>query len=140
LNVLYGSAYGSTSTLPAQERYFIGGINTIRGFKNFTISPKDPTTEGLTGGNQAWWVNNEILFPLYEQLRMRGLVFFDAGNNLNENYYFADLFRTRIYTAAGVGIRFQSPFGNIRLEWGFNLNPHEGEKSQVLGFTAGSSF
>jgi outer membrane protein insertion porin family len=140
LNVLYGSAFGSTSTLPAQERYYLGSINTIRGFKNFTISPKDPTTGGLTGGNQAWFANNEILFPLYEQLRMRGLVFFDAGNNLNENSSFVDLFSTRIYTAAGVGLRFQSPLGAIRVEWGFNLNPHQGEKSQVLGFTAGTSF
>lgn len=138
-SVLYGASYGSTPVLPAQERYYLGGLNTIRGFKNFSISPKDPAG-GLTGGNQAWFVNTEILFPVYEQLRMRGLVFFDIGNNLNENSSFLDLFSTHLYRSAGVGIRFQSPLGAIRLEWGFNLAPLQGEKSQVLGFTAGTAF
>jgi outer membrane protein insertion porin family len=139
-NVLYGDSFGDTPNLPAQERFFLGGINTIRGFRNFTVSPKDPGTGGLTGGNKAWYTNTEILFPLYEQLRMRGLVFFDVGNVLNENNKFSDLFATRLYRAAGVGLRFQSPIGAIRLEWGVNLSPRDGEKSQVLGFTAGSAF
>jgi outer membrane protein insertion porin family len=139
-SVLYGESYGKTPNLPAQERFFLGGINTIRGFRNFTISPKDPTTGGLTGGNKAWFANTEILFPLYEQLRMRGLVFFDIGNNLDESSSFQDLFSKRMYRSAGVGLRFMSPLGAIRVEWGFNLSPREGEKSQVLGFTAGSSF
>jgi outer membrane protein insertion porin family len=139
-SVLYGDSFGTTPNLPAQERFFLGSINTIRGFRNFTISPKDPKTDGLTGGNKAWFTNTEILFPLYEQLRMRGLVFFDIGNNLDESSSFVDLFSTRMYRAVGVGLRFMSPLGAIRVEWGFNLSPKPGEKSQVLGFTAGTAF
>ena len=138
--LLYGESFGSTPNLPAQERFFLGGINTIRGFRNFTISPKDPITEGLTGGNKAWYTSTEVLFPLYEQLRMRGVVFFDIGNNLDESSTFGDLFTTRMYRALGVGLHFMSPLGAIRLEYGFNLSPQQGEKTGVLAFTAGSSF
>jgi outer membrane protein insertion porin family len=139
-NVLYGNSFGSTPNLPVQERFFLGGINTIRGFRTFTISPKDPTTDGATGGNKAWYANTEVLFPLYEQLKMRGVVFLDIGNNLAESSTFGDLFTKRMYRAAGVGIHFMSPLGAIRLEYGFNLSPQQGEKMGAIAFTAGSSF
>ncbi len=138
-SVLYAESFGDTPALPAQERYYLGSINSIRGFRNFTISPKD-ANGGLTGGNKAWFTNTEVLFPLYEQLRLRGLVFFDIGNNLAEDSTFGDLFTKRLYRSAGIGMRFMSPLGAIRVEWGFNLSPKQGEKAQVLGFTAGSSF
>ena len=139
-NLLYGDSFGSTPNLPAQERFFLGGINTIRGFRTFTISPKDPTTDGATGGNKAWYTNTEVLFPLYEQLKMQGVVFFDIGNNLGESSTIGDLFTKRMYRAAGVGIHFMSPLGAIRLEYGFNLSPQQGEKAGAIAFTAGSSF
>ncbi len=76
----YGEAFGETPLLPVQERFFLGGPNTLRGFRNFTVSPKD-AAGGLTGGNKAYFVNTELIFPLYEAMRLRGLVFFDVGNN-----------------------------------------------------------
>jgi outer membrane protein insertion porin family len=139
-SMLYGDSFGSTPNLPAQERYFLGGINSIRGFRTFSISPKDPTTDGATGGNKAWFTNTEVLFPLYEQLKMRGVVFFDIGNNLGESSTFGNLFTKRMYRAAGAGIHFMSPLGAIRLEYGFNLSPQQGEKMGAVAFTAGSSF
>ncbi len=136
-SIAYGESFGKTPNLPVQERFFLGGSNSIRGFRNFTISPKDPTGgEGLTGGNKAFFVNNEILFPLYEQLRMRGLVFFDLGNVFDER----DNFELAVKRSAGVGISFTSPIGAIRLEWGFNLARKAGERHQVLHFSAGTAF
>ncbi|HSB73100.1 MAG TPA: outer membrane protein assembly factor BamA [Candidatus Methylomirabilis sp.] len=140
-NVAYGDSFGDTPNLPVQERFFLGGISSIRGFRNFTISPKDPVTgEGLTGGNMSWFINNEILFPLYEPLRMRGLVFIDVGQVYDERDDFGDIFKRRIKRSAGIGMRFTSPIGAIRLEYGFNLAPLQGEKSQVLHFSAGTTF
>jgi outer membrane protein insertion porin family len=136
----YGDSFGDTPNLPAQERFFLGGANTIRGFKNFTISPKDPTTGGETGGNKAYFVNAEVIFPVYDPMRLRGVVFFDAGNNLDETSSLSDLFTQKPRMAAGIGIRFNSPMGAIRLDWGFNLDPQPGERKQVLTFTAGSQF
>jgi outer membrane protein insertion porin family len=68
------------------------------------------------------------------------VVFFDVGNNLAELASLGDLFTRTPRMGAGIGIRFQSPMGAIRLDWGFNLNPQPGEKTGVLAFTAGSQF
>ncbi len=136
-NIAYGEAFGDTSTLPVQERFFLGGESSIRGFRNFTISPRETEGgDGITGGNKAFFINNEILFPLYEPMRMRGLVFVDLGNVFNEQTNFA----WSVKRSAGLGIRFTSPIGAIRLEYGFNLAPEKGERAQVLHFSAGTAF
>jgi outer membrane protein insertion porin family len=130
----YGEAFSSTPVLPVQNRFYLGGINTIRGFKNFTVGP---TVNGTNeGGNKAFYIQNEILFPIYEPLRLRGLVFFDTGNAFGESQSLS----WDVKYGAGVGIHFNSPLGNIRLEWGFNLNPQPGERKQVLYFSAGRLF
>ncbi len=135
-SIAYGDSFGDTPNLPVQERYFLGGTSTIRGFRNFTISPTDPVTGGETGGNKAFFINHEILFPLYEPLRMRGLVFVDVGNSFGEG----TPFEWSVKRSAGVGIRFVSPLGAISVDWGFNLAPQQGERKQVLHFSAGKSF
>ena len=135
-NIAYGESFGHTPNLPVQERYYLGGINSIRGFRNFTISPKDPVTGGEMGGNKAFFINNEVLFPLYEPVKLRGLVFFDLGNVFDER----DPFKWSVKRSAGVGIRFTSPLGVIRVEVGVNLARRPGEKLQVIHFTAGTAF
>jgi outer membrane protein insertion porin family len=89
------------------------------------------------GGNKAFYMNHEVLFPLYDPLKMRGLVFFDLGNAFSEG----EPFKWSVKRSAGVGIHFTSPLGAIRLELGFNLarKKHE-EKEEVLHFTAGAAF
>jgi outer membrane protein insertion porin family len=137
----YGDSFGDSPYLPVQERFFLGGANTLRGFRNFTVSPTDPAGgDGLTGGNKAWFVNTELIRPLYDPVRLRGLIFFDIGNNLDERSSLTDLVTSNARYSAGVGIRFNSPIGAMRLEWGFNLNRRENEKTQVLHFSAGTSF
>jgi outer membrane protein insertion porin family len=136
----YGDSFEDTPQLPVQERFFLGGPNTIRGFKNFTLGPKDPVTGGETGGNKAFFVNTDLLFPLLETMRLRGVVFFDIGNNLDERDSLGNLFTRQARYTAGVGIRFNSPIGAIRLDWGFNLNQREGERLQVLHFSGGTTF
>lgn len=140
-NILAGDSFGDTASLPLQERYYLGGANTIRGFRNFTVSPADPLgAQVLTGGNKAYYLQNELLFPLMEQMRMRGVAFFDFGTTLDERQQFGDLFTSRPRLGAGLGIRFHSPVGAIRLEWAYNLDPRYGERQQVLHFTAGATF
>lgn len=136
----YAYAYDGTPSLPVQERFFLGGINSLRGFRNFSVSPKDPATGGLVGGTKAGFLQAELLFPLYQPLKMRGVVFFDAGNVLDERNTFSDIFTHRLKRDVGLGIRFTSPLGAIRLEYGINLAPLQGEKRGVLQFTAGTTF
>ena len=135
-NIAYGDAFGDTSTLPVQERFFLGGINSVRGFKNFSISPRDPLTDNPEGGNKAFFINTEVLFPLYDPLKLRGLVFFDVGNAFSEG----TPFNWDVKRAVGLGIRFNSPLGAIRLEFGVNLHRVYPEKQAVLHFSAGTAF
>jgi outer membrane protein insertion porin family len=135
-NIGWGDGYGSTPFLPIQERFFLGGVNTVRGFKNFSISPTDPVTGGLTGGNKAYFINTEVIFPILDQFNVKGIVFFDAGNAFDERSDFT--FRVRY--AAGVGLRLNTPLGVVGVLMGRNLDRREGEKRNVFHFTVGSSF
>ena len=135
-NISYAEPFGDTHTLPVQERFLLGGINTIRGFRNFTVGPKDPVTDNPVGGNKAFFMNHEILFPVYEPLKMRGLVFFDLGNAFREG----EPFKWSVKRSVGIGVRFTSPLGALRLEIGLNLARKHGERQEMLHFTAGTAF
>ena len=65
--------------LPVYERFFLGGIDTIRGFKYRNISPRDPKTGDRIGGNKMMVYNLEYRFPISNDQGLMGLIFFDAG-------------------------------------------------------------
>jgi len=121
--------------MPAYEKFYLGGIDTIRGFKYAEISPRDPQTNERIGGNQFLQLNNEIRFPIYKKLGISGTLFFDAGNVYGPNYVGPFL-----RTSAGVGFRWFSPMGPLRVEWGYNLSKHPWERASAWEFTMGGSF
>ncbi|MBU1205881.1 MAG: outer membrane protein assembly factor BamA [Proteobacteria bacterium] len=123
-------------TIPLYERYRLGGIHTIRGFKAYTIGPKDPNGE-VIGGDKELLFNFEALFPLITSIKLKGLIFFDAGNafDIGEPYRL-----DKLRTSAGAGIRWISPVGPLRLEWGYNLNAREGEQRHGWDFAIGTFF
>ena len=123
--------------LPLYEKFYLGGINSIRGFKYNSISPTDPATGQVIGGEQMVQFNFEYIFPLYQKLGLKGLVFFDAGNVFTKDQRI-DLGNLR--KSAGVGIRWYSPIGPLRLEWGWNLEPKPGEDQSTWEFTIGTFF
>ena len=79
--------------------------------------------------------NIEFLFPLVPEQNLRGLLFFDAGNAYEDRIDLGD-----VRYGAGAGIRWFSPIGPIRLEFGFNLNRREDEKKSQWDFTIGTAF
>ena len=121
--------------IPVYERFYLGGINTIRGFKTRGVGPKDLTTNEVIGGDTEVFGNLEYLFPLVTEQRVMGLVFFDAGNAFNGEVNFGDL-----RMSAGLGIRWFSPVGPLRLEWGYNLDRRLGEDESQWEFTIGTVF
>lgn len=121
--------------LPAYEKYYLGGIDTIRGFKYADISPRDPKTGERIGGDKFSQLNVEFRFPIYKKLGLTGTVFFDAGN-----VYGADMINPALRTSVGTGIRWFSPMGPLRVEWGYNLAPKPWEKHSVWEFTMGGQF
>jgi outer membrane protein insertion porin family len=125
----------SWGAMPAYELFYLGGIDTIRGFKYAEISPRDPNTGDRIGGPRFLQLNQEIRFPLYKKLGLTGTLFFDAGNVYGPNYVGPFL-----RTSAGVGFRWFSPMGPLRVEWGYNLSKHPWERSSAWEFTMGGSF
>ena len=87
------------------------------------------------GGSQELIVNNEIIFPIVGSLGVKGVVFFDAGNSWLDSDGW-DLGTLR-YTA-GAGLRWQSPLGPIRIEFGIPLNKKRDDKTAVVLFSFGA--
>jgi outer membrane protein insertion porin family len=135
----------NSDELPLFERYFPGGISSIRGFKARTLGPREERKDAFgrvlstspIGGNEEVILNNEVIFPIVQGIGLKGVVFVDAGNA-----YGADegitLDETRF--SAGAGVRWLSPVGPLRIELGepFNTKAHD-QKSLVL-FSFGGPF
>jgi outer membrane protein insertion porin family len=148
----YGFGYGGTRDMPLFERYFPGGINSIRGYDVRSLGPRVPawvpqTCQGnlkgcqeymarrdVVGGSEQLIFNDEFIFPIVEQLGLKGVLFFDAGQaySASEGIRFNDM-----RTAVGFGVRWQSPIGPLRLEIGFPINPRVGDDTQSVLFSFG---
>jgi outer membrane protein insertion porin family len=140
-----GDAGVSGNELPLFERYFPGGINSIRGFEPRTLGPRQSRkntrgqafTSAPVGGSSQLILNNEIIFPLVQGIGLKGVVFFDAGNAYGGNQN--DLIDDARY-AAGGGLRWLSPLGPLRVELGFPFNTKPGDQEQLLLFSFGGPF
>jgi len=138
---LAGNGVGG-SDLPLFERYFLGGINSIRGFTDRSIGPRAPSncdsngqnckSTEVTGGDKAAVFNAEVAFPVMEQYGLRGVVFFDVGNAF-DSFSYSDLRRS-----IGFGGRWMSPFGPLRVDLGFPISKKPGDETSVLGFSVGA--
>ncbi len=123
--------------IPVYERYYLGGINSLRGFDSRSIGPRDPATGDVIGGDKEVLFNVEYLFPLIEEAKLRGVIFYDAGNAWDEGEAF---FETGLRQSAGAGVRWFSPMGPLRLEWGYVLDRKPGEDDAQWEFTIGGFF
>jgi outer membrane protein insertion porin family len=137
-----GGMIGYGNNLPLFERYFTGGINSVRGFTERSIGPRAPsgcdstgnncTGTEVVGGDKVAVLNVELLFPIMEQYGLRGVTFFDVGNAFN-SFDFNEFRRS-----VGFGVRWMSPFGPIRAELGFAISKQPGDDTSVLGFSIGA--
>lgn len=127
----------SGGKLPVYEKFYLGGLNTIRGFESGKISPRDPRTGERIGGEKMWYMNNELIFPLVKEAGLKGLIFYDTGNV----YGGSDSWDvSNLKHSVGLGFRWLSPMGPLRLEWGYNLDPDPDEDRGVWDFSIGGSF
>jgi outer membrane protein insertion porin family len=116
--------------VPIYERYYLGGINSLRGLRE--VGPIDPATGTVIGGLTLLNFNVEYIFPLIKNAGMKAVVFFDTGNSWESGYHAGDMRKT-----AGVGVRWYSPIGPLRLEWGHVLDRKEGEATSRWEFSIG---
>jgi outer membrane protein insertion porin family len=116
--------------VPIFERYYLGGINSLRGLRD--VGPRDPVTNDPIGGYTMLCFNVEYIFPLIKNAGMKGVLFFDTGNAWDGGYHLNDMRRT-----TGAGVRWYSPIGPLRFEWGYVLDQKENEASNRFEFTIG---
>ena len=119
---------------PLFERFFLGGPNSLRGWKFRQISPVDSSGQ-QTGGNSEVLGNVEYVIPLPFNLRLA--LFVDVGNV----YGFSTPFNiTNLKADVGAGIRWVSPFGPIRVDYGLKITREAGEDIGAIQFSVGSPF
>ncbi len=121
--------------LPLYERFYVGGIYTVRGLDFGEAGPRDEKTGDAIGGTEELIFNAEYIFPIISDVRLKGVVFFDAGNSYESFKKFGSLRYT-----TGAGVRWISPMGPIRIEWGYNIAKKLGEKSSRFEFAFGTFF
>jgi outer membrane protein insertion porin family len=148
--------------VPLYERFFLGGILSVRGFPYNGLGPRgfvppDPNpgsfnTDLRLGGNAMLRANVEIEFPIVSSVGIKGVVFTDAGNvwNLEKKWcqipsYENDDTRqvcgfNKLRYSAGFGVRWFSPMGPLRFEWGFPFNPKSYDRDMRFDFTIGQFF
>lgn len=114
----------SGDDVPDFERFYLGGINTVRGYDYRDITCQDDEGADI-GGYKTFYTNYELIFPIKEDLGLLGLFFFDAGDVWDKN----ESIDLDLYKSIGAGIRWESPMGPLRLEYGWPLDDLPDEDS-----------
>jgi len=142
--------------VPLSEKFFLGGMNSLRGFEARSVGPYEkrnrpgPGDPGfdpdnpkddkydVVGGKKQLYFNVEYMFPLMKSAGVRGMVFFDTGNA----YASSEGFFSDMRNSVGVGVNWYSPFGPLKVIWGYNLSPDDklNEDSSNFEFSMGGSF
>jgi outer membrane protein insertion porin family len=155
-NFVYGflATNQSGKPLPISQLYRLGGANTIRGYNWFTLSKRKYSADAFAeligdgatypnfkaerpfGGSQQLYYNLEFEWAIVKEAGIKGVVFYDVG--LADD----DLAVSSIKSSYGAGIRWISPLGPLRFEWGFPIDPdiRYGEQSMVFDFSISSTF
>lgn len=141
------------SEVPLSQRFFSGGGSTLRGFPlngagpqrvvAACSNPADPATcSKITvpaGGNELLILNTELRYPLDFIKKGLGIVTFYDGGNVFPIIGFHDF--TSLYSnSVGIGFRYATPVGPIRIDIGHNLNPVPGIKATQVFVTLGQAF
>jgi len=105
--------------LPDYDKFYMGGIDSLRGFERDDLAPRD-NNGAAVGGDEFVQFNFELRFPLVEEAGMYGVVFFDTGNVYGVNKPFDP---TDLRMSIGPGIKWLSPMGPVNLFYGFILDP-----------------
>ena len=124
-----------TDKLPDFEKFYLGGINSLRGFPARTVAVPVSGTKDYVGGEIMWYSNIEYHFPLIKDGGLRALVFYDVGNVYDNSWDFND-----IRQDVGIGFRWLSPMGPLRLEWAYVIDPKPGDDTSNWEFSIGGGF
>jgi outer membrane protein insertion porin family len=135
----YGDSFKETSDLPFFEKFFAGGVGTVRGFERNSLGPLDSNGEPF-GGNLQVILNSEVLFPIEalgssETFRLG--VYFDVGNVFAS----VDTFDSgELRASAGLSAKWFSVIGPLEFSYAVPLNDQPGDDVQNFQFALGATF
>jgi outer membrane protein insertion porin family len=137
--------------IPVAEKFYMGGIGSVRGYESYSISPMVPDSTGRDryngqnirriGGTQTFSNNIELSFPLVPKAKMRLVTYIDWGvisDNINPDILAGTNNQSR--AGYGTGLEWFSPVGPIQLMFSKAINPHKGDKTSTFEFTMGQRF
>ena len=137
--------------IPLAEKFYMGGIGSVRGYQSYSISPMIADTTGTdtykgtpirrVGGTQTFSNNVELSFPLIPKAKMRLVTYLDWGiisDNITQNIL--DGTNNQSRAGYGAGLEWFSPVGPIQLMFSKAINPQEGDKTSNFEFTMGQRF
>jgi len=147
-NLGYGNGYADLDSLPFYERYFAGGLRTVRGYDSNSLGPRDDYGNPI-GGNMRVTAGADLIFPIpfvdKPPTSVRFSAFYDIGNvfldtaptfNASEVGFSGEELRT----STGLSLVWLAPIGPLRFSWAKALNDVEDDDLRVFQFSIGSFF
>lgn len=128
--------HNDAEEVPSYERLYLGGINSLRGYTWDEVGPKNALNES-EGGYSSGLLNLELLYPVTDDGKLRLVGFVDVGNVFDGELETGWDDYEKSY---GGGVRWVSPMGPLRIEWGKKIDPEPGETTSRWDFTIGSMF
>jgi outer membrane protein insertion porin family len=125
---------GENVSVPTNQLLFLGGSDTIRGFDDDSLGPTNAAGEA-TGSRTRWIWNEELRFRVWRTISWA--FFFDMGSLTNT---FSDINWFTIRRSFGIGLRYITPVGPIRADYGFKLDRRAGESIGKFNLTFGYVF
>jgi len=136
-----GGVFQNTDkNVPVFDRYYLGGIDTIRGYSYTDLSPRDRRTGEHIGGDRIGIVNVEYIWMFQKELGLAIVPFVDGGYNIDSKWMKVNN-KTWLWSS-GLELRWRSPMGDLRLAYGIPLSDNYDGKRQRgrFEFTMGSFF
>ena len=148
-DLAFGDGYGDTEKLPFYERFFAGGLRTVRGFESNSLGPVDTVNLDPIGGDIRTVAGAELIFPIpfmeKSPRSVRLSAFYDIGNvflkdDVAANNYNGGFDADELRSSIGVSFVWLAPIGPLQFSWARTIEEQEGDQTQTFQFSIGSFF
>lgn len=124
----FADAYDNTIKVPIYERFFCGGADTVRGYRERKLGPVDSSSNDPLGGDSIFIGNIEYTYPVFDFLK--AALFYDTGNAWSK---VGGIDLGDLKSGFGVGVRLRTPIGPIRVDYGIPFDKEPGEERKRSG-------
>ncbi len=124
----------NSTSIPVFKRFFSGGSYSVRGYSYRSLGPRDEQDNPI-GGNSLWEGNIELRFPFYRDFGV--VLFYDYGEVFAQTRYYS---LPALSTTTGLGLRYNTAIGPIRIDYGYKLKPFQGTERYKIYVSIGQAF